>query len=204
MALNWKPLGSFNDRVYQTLRAFESAHPASPMRKRIFQDLPSILTQFSLMAVLMVMLSTASACAQSPATQATSSTATDTKAALQPYLGKWRPTSFQRELNIGSLAITDNRLSMEFGGSVTYELVKKTDKGVIVRVTGRQPANTHPEVTAFGFSLETETVTGPPPARITKTREILRICYGFGDLDYATGQLVSEMKGRRCPYTHTR
>ena len=124
--------------------------------------------QFSLTAVFVVMLSTASACAQSPTTPATSSTATNAKAALQPYLGKWRPTSYSEGLNIGSLTISVDGLSIETGSSLTYEFVKQTDEGVIVRVTGRKPANAFSGLKALAFLVETETVSGPPPAGVTR------------------------------------
>ncbi len=109
-----------------------------------------------------------------------------------------------------SITITETGLSIETGGSVTYEFVKKTDEGVIVRVTDRHAPNsyhldlTHPHTTAFGFSVEKETVTGPPPKGITTTREILIICDASGDIDSAVKRLISEMKTGRCPDVYTR
>ena len=158
--------------------------------------------------VLVVTLFTTSACAQGPVTS-TTTPSTDTKAALQPYLGKWRPTSFKRELNIGSITVTETGLSIESGGLVTYEFVKKTDEGTIVRITGRRPTNIHldltqSDVTAFGFSLETQTLESFPPGGPSKTREMLRICYGLGSIESAVGLLISEMKTKRCPYTYIR
>lgn len=156
------------------------------------------LIQRLLLAATFAVLAATSAYATEPVPQGAASEA------LRPYLGKWRPTSFRRELNIGSITVAETGFSYESGGSMTFEFVKKVEEGVIVRITGRQPANTHPEVTALGLSLETKTLTGPPPAGVTRQREELRICYGFGDIDDATKQLVSDMKSGRCPYTHIR
>jgi hypothetical protein len=126
------------------------------------------LAAFVLVATLFI----TSACAQGPATPTTPSM--DAKAALQPYLGKWRPTSYSEGLNIGSLSISENGLSVEVGGSLTYEVVRKTDEGIILRVTGRTPPNAFPS-NALAFSLETHTITSFPPGGPTKTRQDLWI-----------------------------
>jgi spore coat protein U-like protein len=151
--------------------------------------------QFLLTALFVVMLSSPSACAQSPTAPATSSTATDAKAALQPYLGKWRPTSFGEQQNIGSLTISESSLSIEVGGaSVSYELERKTDDGVIVRVTDRKPDNAFPKVTYLAFLTEMQTVESFPPGGPTKTREQLWICYWSGSLD----RLASGIRKASC------
>lgn len=166
----------------------------------------------SLAFAFMILLFMTSACAQNPATSATSSLDTkslDTKTVLQPYLGKWRPTSFSKELHMVSITITETGLSIEAGGSVTYEFVKKTDEGVIVRVIDRHATNphlglTHSHTTAFGFSLEMQTLDSFPPGGPSKTRELLLICHGSGDIDSAVKRLISEMKTRRCPDVYIR
>ena len=166
-----------------------------------FQRIEMLLRpQFLLTALFVLMFSSLSACAQSSTAPATSSTATDAKAALQPYLGKWRPTSFSEQQNIGSLTISESSLSIEVGGaSVSYELERKTDEGIILRVTSRNPANAFPGLNALAFMVETETVTGPPPAGFTKTRELLSICYLSGSLD----RLASGIK-KTCGNRYTR
>ena len=160
---------------------------------------PVIKYSHLMTAIVAAILLMTSACAQRPTTPAASSTGIDTKAALQPYLGKWRPTSYQEGLNIGSLTISVDGLSIETCSSLTYELVKQTDEGVIVRVTGRKPANAFPGLKALAFLVETETVTGPPPAGVTRTRELLWICYLSGSLD----RLASGIK-KTCGNIYTR
>lgn len=161
----------------------------------------------SLAFAFMMLLFMTSACAQNPATSATSNL--DTKTVLQPYLGKWRPTSFGKELHMASITITETGLSIETGGSVMYEFVKKTDEGVIVRVIDRHATNphlglTHSHTTAFGFSLEMQTLDPFPPGGPSKTRELLLICHGSGDIDSAVKRLISEMKTKQCPDVYIR
>ena len=129
--------------------------------------------------------------------------------ALRPYLGKWRPTSYGNGLYMVSITVTEAGLSIETGGSVTYEVVKKTDEGVIVRITDRHATNphlglTHPHTIAFGFVAEKKALTGPPPKGVTRTRDQFRICYGYGDIDSAVHELISEMKSGICPDVYIR
>lgn len=163
--------------------------------------------------VLAVSLLSVSACAQNSATlpkaEAEPTARAISSEILRPYLGTWRPTSFSKELHMVSITITDTGLSIETGGSVAYEFVKKTDEGVIVRVTDRHATNphldlTHSHTTAFGLSLEMQTLDSFPPGGPSKTRELLRICYGSGDIDSAVKVLISEMKTGRCPDVYTR
>ena len=129
--------------------------------------------------------------------------------ALRPYLGKWRPTSYGNGLYMVSITVTEAGLSIETGGSVTYEVVKKTDEGVIVRITDRHATNphlglTHSQTTAFGFSLGMQTLDSFPPGGPSKTRELLIICHGSGDIDAAVKRLISEMKTGQCPDVYIR
>ncbi len=159
------------------------------------------------------LLFAASACAQEPKTPANAATEStrkvDAATILRPYLGKWRPTSYSKGLYMVSITITETGLSIETGGSVMYEFVKKTDEGVIVRVIDRHATNphlglTHSHTTAFGFSLEMQTLDSFPPGGPSKTRELLLICHGSGDIDSAVKRLISEMKTKRCPDVYIR
>jgi hypothetical protein len=124
-----------------------------------------------------------------------------TSIALQPYLGKWRPTSYSEGLNIGSLTISEDSLSLEANGSsLSFVVEQQLDEGVIVRVTGRNPTNAFPKVTALGFSVRKETVTGPPPEGVTKARELLWICYWSNSID----RLALEIKKASCGNAYTR
>ena len=151
--------------------------------------------QLLFLATAFVVLAAPSALATEPLPQSVASEA------LRPYLGKWRPTSYSEGLNIGSLAITETGLSVEFGGaSLSYELERQTSDGVILRVTGRKPDHAFPGIAALAFSVKLETVTGPPPAGITKIRELLRICYWSGSLD----RLAVEVTKAPCGNAYTR
>ena len=168
----------------------DQSSEAIEMRKLIFQDLIPLVFAAMLIAV--------SACAQGPTPPATSG---NTTAALQPYLGKWRPTSFSEQQHIGSLTISESGLSIEVGdASVRYELERNTSEGVILRVTGRKPANAFPKVTFLAFFTEMQTVDSFPPGGPTKTRVLLWICYWSGSLD----QLASGIKKAQCGNTYTR
>ena len=124
----------------------------------------------------------------------------DATTILRPYLGKWRPTSYQEELNVGSLTITETEFSVEAtGASVTFVIERQTKEGVVVKVTGRKSADTFPRLTNLAFMVESETVTGPPPANLVKTRELLWICYLSGNLD----RLASGIK-KTCGNIYTR
>lgn len=159
------------------------------------QYLRSFTKNFGVVAFLF----TVSACAQNPATSATPSI--DTKAVLQPYLGKWRPTSFREEMNIVSLTITENTFSFEMDGpSVRFVVDRKIDEGVIVRVTDRKPSNAFPGLTALAFLTETQTLESFPPGGPSKIRELLRVCYWSGSID----QLVSGNKKALCGNTYIR
>lgn len=163
-----------------------------PDRSRWLRRTRANLIQFLLLAVV---LAATSACATEPMPQSVASEA------LRPYLGKWRPTSYGEGLNIGSLTITETELSVEVGGaSLSYELERQTSEGVILRVTGRQPDHAFPGIAALAFSVKLETVTGPPPAGITKIRELLRICYWSGSLD----RLAVEVTKAPCGNAYTR
>lgn len=168
----------------------------SAVSSRVLRSLSEL--RRSLRSVSAVFLISVSACAQAPATLTPAST--DAKTALQPYLGTWRPTSFAEERKSGWLTISVDRLSLEIGPSVTYDVVEVTDEGVILRVTGREPADDFRGLTALAFSVKTETVTGPTPGAIPRRRELLRICYWFDSLEW----LASEMKRAPCGNTYTR
>ena len=165
-----------------------------------FQFLRTFTKIFGLAAFLF----TASACAQDPTIPTASSTATDAKAALQPYLGKWRPTSYSEGLNIGSLTISVDGLSYEVGGaSVSYEVVRKTDEGVILRVTGYKPVS-HPRAAkAMAFSLEMHTVKAVVPTDVTTTRQLLSI-YSCGSVDSLTSGFAQGTKTTCSKNTYTR
>jgi len=159
--------------------------------------------EFVSLTVFVALLSMVGACAQTPAPPATSAatTTTNAKVALQAYLGKWRPTSFSEQQNIGSLTISVDELSIEVGNaSVSYEIDKQTTDGVIVRVTGRKPSDAFPKIKALAFSLETQTVTNLAPGGATKTRELLRVCYLPSSLD----GLALDTKKTSCGNTYTR
>lgn len=166
------------------------------MKNRIFRQ--NIFLSF-----LIALLFFTGACAQTSERPAT-------EKILQPYLGKWRPTSASKELYLVSITITETGVSIETGGSVTYELVKKTDEGVIVRVMDRHAVGpyysdlTKSRATVFGLSLGMHTQDSFPPGGPSKTRELLQICYESGDIDSAVKRLISEMKTGQCPDTYTR
>src|SRR3954453_3013859 len=80
--------------------------------------------------VLAAAVFSATACADNSLVVVTSAEAASALSILQPYLGKWRPTSGSEELNIGSLTIAADRLTLETGPSLIYEFVKQTDDGV--------------------------------------------------------------------------
>jgi len=175
-------------------------HPVFCLRS-IRSLFPVINSSHLLTAIVAAMLLVTSACAQGPTSPAASGSAAATEAALRPYLGKWRPTSFSEQQNIGSLTISVDSLSIEVGSaSVSYEIEQKTIDGVIVRVTGRKPSDAFPNIKALAFSLETQTLTSSPPGGVTKTRELLRICYWSGSID----RLASGIKKASCGNTYTR
>jgi hypothetical protein len=157
--------------------------------------------------VFAVTLFATTACAQGPAAPtniaAKSAESNATAAVLQPYLGKWRPTSYSEGLNIGSLTISVDGLSYEVGGaSVSYEVVRKTDEGVILRVTGRKPVDPS-AAKAMAFSLETQTVDSFPPDGPTKTRQLLWI-YRCGSIDSLVSGFAQATKATCSKNAYTR
>ncbi len=163
-----------------------------------------LLQVFARALILAASLFSAGACAQtstpSPSAKAKPKTQLAPADILRPYLGRWRPTSYSEGLNIGSLTITEDRFSVEVTGwSVTFVVDRQTDEGVIVRVTDRKPDDAFPGLKALAFTVETETVKGPPPAGITKTRELLWVCYLSDSLD----RLASGIK-KTCGNIYTR
>jgi hypothetical protein len=174
-------------------------------RSRVTSTLSPLLRSFIGLLAITASLLAVGVCAQISTTSPKAETEPTPEAIssdiLRPYLGKWRPTSYSEGLNIGSLTISEDRLALEVGGaSVSYEIDRQIANGVFVRVTGRTPANAFPGLTALAFSVAMETVTGPPPGRVTKTRELLRICYWSGSLD----QLASKMSKTSCGNAYTR
>lgn len=159
---------------------------------------------FARALILAVSLFPVGACAQTlttpPAGGAGSAQPVVAVDLMRPYLGKWRPTSYSEGLNIGSLTITEKGFSIEAtGASVTFVFERQTNEGIVVHVTGRKPVDAFPGLTNLAFMVERETVTGPPPANLVKTRELLWICYLSGNLD----RLASGIK-KTCGNIYTR
>jgi hypothetical protein len=95
---------------------------------------------------------------------------------MEPYLGKWRPTSFQEELNEGNITITKDRYSTQSG--TTIEFVPETSRNpyLIVRVSKIKPVESSFKARYLILSLEEE-LRRNYKNKYKKDREFLKICY---------------------------
>lgn len=99
-----------------------------------------IIEGIRLVSLFVTLLFSIAACAQQP-TASTDKNVTSAEV-LQPYLGKWRPTSAAEARNVEAFTIAVDELSEEPSGAfVKYEVERRVGAAVIVRVTSTGPGD---------------------------------------------------------------
>jgi hypothetical protein len=93
---------------------------------------------------------------------------------LRPYLGRWSPTSFAEQMNIGALTISATGLSFATEEAMTFTLGRREARGVVLEVTGSEPPEAFASYPAIGLTMEWPTDEEPRPGE-QRTEEFLWI-----------------------------